>query len=52
MDTLRAWAGDKDVITYILLGLAGVNFLVEFLINIVLTPAISRIVDVVKTKIK
>ena len=51
-DTLKAWAGDSNVITYILLGLAGINFLVEFLINIVLTPAITRIVDVVKNKIK
>ena len=51
-DTLRAWAGDKDIITYILLGLAGLNFLVELLINIVLTPAIARIVEVVKKKIK
>ncbi|MBP3369222.1 MAG: ECF transporter S component [Clostridia bacterium] len=51
-DTLKAWAGDSDVITYILIGLAGINFLVEFLINIILTPAITRIVDVVKKKIK
>lgn len=46
-DTLYAWAGDTAVFTYILLGLAGLNFLVEFLINIILTPAIVRIVDVV-----
>ena len=51
-DTLRDWAGDKDIITYILIGLAGINFLVEFLINIVLTPAIARIAEVVKKKIK
>lgn len=47
-DTLYAWAGESDVITYVLLGLAGLNFLVEFLINIILTPAIVTIVDVVK----
>ena len=46
--TLYAWAGDTDVLTYILVGLAGINFLVESLINIILTPAIVRIVDVVK----
>ena len=50
MDTLRAWAGGSDVATYIIFGLAGLNFLVEFLINIILTPAISRIVDSVKNK--
>ncbi|MBQ8848862.1 MAG: ECF transporter S component [Clostridia bacterium] len=47
-DTLYAWAGDTNVITYVLVGLAGINFLVEFLINIILTPAIVRIVEVVK----
>ncbi|MBR2354423.1 MAG: ECF transporter S component [Clostridia bacterium] len=46
-DTLYAWAGDTAVFTYILVGLAGLNFLVEFLINVILTPAIVRIVDVV-----
>lgn len=51
-DMLKTWAGDSDVITYILIGLVGINFVVEFLINIVLTPAITRIVDVVKNKIK
>ena len=51
MDTLRAWAGGTDIASYILVGLAGVNFLVEFFINIVLTPAIVRIVEVVKKKI-
>ena len=52
METLRAWAGGSDVASYILFGLAGINFLVEFLINVILTPAIVRIVDVVKKKIK
>lgn len=47
-DTLYAWAGETQVFTYILLGLAGLNFLVEFLINIILTPAIVRIVDAVR----
>ena len=49
-DTLSVWADGKPIVTYILLGLAGVNFLVEFFINIILTPAIVRIVDVVKKK--
>lgn len=49
-DTLHAWAGGTDVMMYVLAGLAGVNFVVEFLINAVLTPAIVRIVDAVKKK--
>ena len=48
METLTAWAGGTNVVTYILVGLAGINFLVEFLINIILSPAIVRIVEVVK----
>ena len=44
-DTLYAWAGGTDVMTYVLLGLAGLNFLVEFLLNIILAPAIVRIVE-------
>ena len=51
-DTLQAWAGGTPIASYILFGLAGVNFIVEFAINIVLTPAIIRIVDVVRNKIK
>ena len=50
MDTLYAWAGGSDIGSYIIFGLAGLNFLVEFIINIILTPAIVRIVDVVKKK--
>ena len=50
MDTLYAWAGGTDLASYILIGLAGLNFLIEFLINIILTPAIVRIVEVVKKK--
>lgn len=49
-ETLRAWAGGTDMVSYVLLGLAGINFLVEFLINAILTPAIDRIVAVVKKR--
>jgi uncharacterized membrane protein len=49
-DTLTIWADGKPIMLYILLGLAGLNFLIEFIINIILTPAIIRIVDVVKKK--
>ncbi len=51
-DILYSWAGETDVITYILVGLAGVNFLVEFAINIILSPAIVRISAVVGRKLK
>ena len=51
-DVLYAWAGETDVITYVIIGLAGINFVVEFLINTILSPAIVRIVAVVGKKIK
>ena len=51
-DTLYAWAGETNVVTYVILGLAGLNFLVEFLINIILSPAIVRITTVVGKKLK
>ena len=50
-DTLYAWAGETHVMLYVLFGLAGINFLVEFLINTIMSPAIVRIVAVVKRKI-
>ena len=51
-DTLYVWAGDTNIITYVILVLAGLNFLVEFLINIILSPAILRITAVVGKKFK
>ncbi len=49
-DTLTVWANGEPILSYILVGLAGVNFTIEFLINIFLSPAIIRVVDVVKKK--
>ena len=51
-DTLYAWAGETNVITYVIVGLAGLNFLVEFLINTILSPAILRITAVVGKRLK
>lgn len=42
--------GADSVVVFLVIGCAGVNFLVEFLVNIVLSPAIYRIVTVVKSK--
>ncbi len=54
-DTLYAWQaanGATNMATYIIVGLAGINFLVELAINIVLTPAIVRIADILGNKRK
>ncbi len=46
--TLVDWAGGGNLLYYILFGLVGVNFLIEFAVNLVLSPAIASIVKAVK----
>ena len=43
-DTLTAMAGGQNLVTYIVFGLAGVNFLIELVVNMVLSTGISRII--------
>ncbi len=54
METVAEWAVafgfGENVAGYMFLGLAGGNFLFEFGSNIILSPAIVRILDVVKKK--
>ena len=53
-DTLEANLGAfgaDSVLIFLVIGCAGVNFLVEFGVNMVLSPAINRIVTVVGHKI-
>lgn len=45
------WAGGQNVFLF-LVGLIWLNFVIEFAINTILTPAIVRIVEVVKKKFK
>lgn len=47
-DILYAWAGDTNALTYIFVGLIGINFIIEFFINVILSPAVVRIIDAVK----
>ena len=47
-DLLAAWAGGTDLLTYIIIGLTGVNFLVELGVNIVLTPVVVKVIDAVR----
>lgn len=47
-ETLVAWAGGTDLMTYILFGLAGINFIVELMINLVFSPTIVRIINLTK----
>ena len=52
-DTLTAnlanfgWSGDS-VLLFLILGCAGINFLVEFALNILLSPVIVRVLQAVR----
>lgn len=51
MDTIRAWgaaAGFENVGSYMILGLVGANFLIEFAVDLVLIPVITRLIRVGK----
>ena len=53
MDTLNGWAAAlryESAGAYMVLGLAGVNFLLEIGVNVVLAPVISRLIAVGKKK--
>lgn len=52
MDTISAWAGDTPVGTYMIVGLAGANFLFELLFNIVLSPVIVRLLKIARKEKK
>ena len=49
--TLVEWAGDTDILAYVITGLVGINFLVEFFLNLILAPAICTIISVVGGKV-
>lgn len=43
-DTLSSWAGGGSILAYIIVGLTGVNFLVELAVNLLLAAGITRII--------
>jgi len=47
-DTLSAWAGGTPLLSFVILGLAGANFLIETALNVVLCPGVLSIINVVK----
>lgn len=46
--TLQSWAGGKDIVTYILFGMTGINFLVELGVNMILAAGITTIIKYAK----
>lgn len=54
-DTVVAWGqalGFTSGAAYLFLGLAGGNFLLEFVINLVLAPSIVRLLDILRNMIR
>lgn len=47
LDTIKAWAGSDSVAHYMIFGLVGSNFIIELAVNLALSSAIVRILDVV-----
>ena len=45
--TMVEWAAGEDVLTYLLVGMVGLNFVVEFAINVVLAPTVTYIIKVI-----
>lgn len=48
LDTLRAWGegfGYTNVVAYIFLGMIGINFVIELVLNVVLSPAVVRLLN-------
>lgn len=43
-DVLLDWAGGSPVVYYVLTGLVGLNFVLELLVNLVISPVIVRII--------
>ncbi|MBE6531151.1 MAG: ECF transporter S component [Ruminococcaceae bacterium] len=50
-ETLYAWSGGTNVMLYILTGLIGINFIIEFSINAVVSPAISTVTKIATKKL-
>lgn len=47
-DILAAWSGGSNILYYAVIGLTGVNFLVELGVNVVISPVIVRIIKAVR----
>lgn len=51
MDTVREWGsalGFENAFAYIILGMVGINFVIELVLNLVLSPAAVRLLDIKK----
>ncbi len=51
-EEVKAWANGTDMMTYLFVGLIGLNFFIELGINLVLNPAIVSIIKIGKKIVK
>lgn len=51
-DTLVSWAGGTNVWLYIVTVLVGINFVIEFCVNIIVSPAISTVIKALDKRVK
>lgn len=47
-DTLVAWAAGTEILAYVLFGLVGINFIIELSLDVIFSPAITRIMKAIK----
>lgn len=45
---LVEWAGGQEILYYVVFGLVGINFVIEFALNAILSPTVTAIVNAVK----
>ncbi len=50
VDTTMASLGFSNIIPFLLIGMIGLNFVVEFAVNVLLIPVVIRIINIVKKK--
>ena len=51
METIRAWGaglGYDNAFAYIILGMIGINFIIELVLNIILSPTVVKLIDIKK----
>lgn len=49
MDTIRSWGvglGYENAFAYIFLGMIGINFIIEVALNLILSPAVIRLLEI------
>ena len=47
-DTLVSWAGDTNMLYYIITAIILMNFVPEFILNVALSPTVARIINISK----